>query len=141
MKLQPFLSSTMLTKCITVNQSGIGRQRYVDFQSFRLWEYLVTHKHGLQVGDEIHCLWLSEEEFSKNENVHRHSGEVEPVDRIVFSVYDESLGFNTIIDRFTHDSDSSNQLDMLNSHLAEQNIKEDVIESTIIPGYAVERHP
>jgi|TARA_B100002003_G_scaffold238369_1_gene256501 hypothetical protein len=129
----------MLTKCVTIDKNGKERPRYVEFENFRLWEYLVTHKHGLKIEREVTCIWLSEEEFSKNESIHYHSGEVEPVNRLVISIFDESVGYCSVTERFTHKSDSLKQLDVLNSHFSKLGIPPEAIESTVVPGYSIER--
>ena len=137
MELTPFLGSKILAKCTAVNKKGEERPRYIDFEDFYLWEYFVTHKHGLRIEGESTCLWLAVSHFGKNESVYRNSAEVEPVNRIIVAIYDDSLGFGTTTERFCPESDSSKLLEILNSHLSERAIREEAMESAIIPGYAV----
>ena len=140
MELAPYLDSKVLTKCTTINKKGEERPRYIDSADFHLWEYMITHRHGFQIEEETNCLWLPEAHFGENENIYRDSGEVEPVNRIIVAIYDESLGCSTTTERFSPTSDTSKHLEVLNFHLSEQDIKEEAIESAIVPGYAVEQY-
>ena len=140
MDLSPFMNTRKLTRCVTVNATGEERPRFIEVENFRLWEYLVTHKHHLIIRGEEHCLWVPAAVFARNSAVYDHSGDVEPVNRIVISVFDAEMAFTTMIERFTHRSDSFKQLNVLNAHLSEQSISPESVESAVIPGYAIEPH-
>jgi|TARA_B100000315_G_scaffold259697_1_gene316743 HD-GYP domain-containing protein (c-di-GMP phosphodiesterase class II) len=140
MELTPFLDSKVLTKCTTTNKDGEVRPRYIDSADFHVWEYLLTHKHGFCIEEEAPYLWLSESHFGENTSTYGSSAKAQPVNRIVVSIYDESLGFSTTTERFSPSADTARQLEVLNFHLSQQAIQEEAIESAVIPGYAVEPH-
>ena len=139
MELGPYMKSRMLTRCTTVNERGEERARFIEAENYRLWEYLVTNKHGMRIVDEIPCLWLPAGEFARYASVYEHSGEIEPVNRIVIAVFDEALVYTSVIERFTHRAEVFTLLNILNNHLADGRIDEESIESAVIPGYTVEK--
>jgi hypothetical protein len=81
----PFHESQKLVRCEVVNRYQESSVRFIEIGSFKLWEYLMTSKHSLKVGDPrlCLCLWVDDSEYQANANVFDRAGDIEKVDRIV----------------------------------------------------------
>jgi len=123
---------------MTVNGSGEERPRFIESENFNLWHYLVTNKHSLQVVDPMHCLRVPASDFAQRVSLYSHAGEVEPVNRVIITMYDEAMGFTSVVERFAHRSEVFTLMNILNTHFSAEPISEESLESAVIPGYAVE---
>jgi len=92
----PFHESQKLIRCEVVNRYQESSVRFVEIGSFKLWEYLMTSKHALMVGDPRLCLWVVDEEYQANANVFDRAGDIEEVDRIVVELFDRENGFRVV---------------------------------------------
>lgn len=52
----PFAESQKLIRCTVRNEQSIKSERYIPLESFRLWTYQMSHKHGMEVEDVYLCL-------------------------------------------------------------------------------------
>ncbi len=131
--------SQKLVRCITRNARGEGRLRLVELESFKLWEYLMTSKHRLRIEEPAPCLWVHREEYEQNEAIYSHAANVEQVNRVVVSIYDEYYSFSHIVNRFAHQSDTAQLVQVLRSHMQGRIDNGDECDVFVIPGYCVER--
>ena len=133
----PFLHSQKLMRCQVANRYQEGSVRFVELDSFKLWEYLMTHKHADSIKNISLCLWVSEEEYLDHETVYSHTGEAEPVNRVIVDLYDEEYGFSNIITRFVRSSETDQVIDILKSHLARQSTTPADTQIQTFRGYSI----
>src|SRR5690606_20011941 len=80
--------------------------RYVELDHFRLWEYMMQHRHGFTVDSHALCLWLGEETFMRNAGPFSHAGELVDVDRILITVFDPNHHYLFDIQRYVPTEDA-----------------------------------
>ena len=71
---QTFVESQKLVRCDVVNRYNESSTRFVALDAFKLWEYLMSHKHGLRVGDPRLCLWVDDDAFRRSASVFERAG-------------------------------------------------------------------
>lgn len=135
---EEFRQSHKLIRCVTRNSDGVGR-RLVEIESFKLWEYLMTTKHGLKIEEPAPCLWVHSDEYAQNEAIYSHSANVERVNRIVVSIFDEYYSFSHIVNRFVHENDTEKLVEVLSNHMKGRIDSGDKVELFVIHGYCIER--
>ena len=133
----PFRAIEKLIRCNVVNRYNEESIRFIEFSNFKLWEYLMTNKHGIKIGNMSLCLWISEEEFQENESLYLRSGEVEPVNRIVLDLFNEEYGFSNAITRFVRGTETDQVIKILTSHIPEDFINTDACQVDTYAGYSI----
>jgi len=138
----PFHESQKLVRCQVVNRYQETSIRFVEISAFKLWEYLMTTKHGLKVGEPSLCLWLDEKEYQNNANVFDRAGEVEEVNRIVVELYDREYGFSQTTTRYARTNETDQVLTILRSHIPPELCDSESCTVEIISGQVVQQwHP
>jgi hypothetical protein len=133
-------ASIKLIHCTVTNKDNVASSRWIELPFFKLWHYMMTTKHGMQIGDPRPCLWMGDEYYKQRENILSHSGESLNVDRIQLSVFDEVDGFFEHRDRFVLREEAPKQRDLLMKHLSEQLKKEGGFEVQIYPGVCMTKY-
>lgn len=134
--------SKKLVRCDVTNRYNEHSTRFVALDAYKLWEYLVTHKHGMRVGEPRLCLWIDDASFVANANVFERAGNVEPVDRVTVDLFDSEYGFSQRIARFARHAETAQLVDILRSHIPEPLKTSDACSVEILPGRVVEKwHP
>ena len=133
----PFRAIEKLIRCNVVNRYNEQSIRFIEFNNFKLWEYLMTNKHGIKIGNMSLCLWISDEEFKENESLYLRSGEVEPVNRVVLDLFNEEYGFSNAITRFVRDVETEQVIKILTSHIPPEIVDTDACQVDIYPGYSI----
>ena len=113
----PFAETEKLIRCHVTNRYNEQTVRLIEFNNFKLWEYLMTNKHGARINNISLCLWISEAEFNEHENIYSRTGEAESVNRIIVDMYDEEYGFSNAITRFARESETEQVIGILKSHI------------------------
>ncbi len=138
----PFYPSQKLVRCEVANRYQESSVRFVEIDAFRLWEYLMTHKHGLRIREPALCLWIGEQEYQHNANVFDRAGKVEAVSRIVVDLFDREFGFSQTITRYTRAAEAEHMLDILRSHIPPELRDDAACRIDVIAGRAVQKwHP
>ena len=135
----PLHTNHKLVRCQLVNAYRETGVRFIELDAFRLWEYLMTHKHGMKVGEPQLCLWLPEDEYRRNANVFDRAGEVEAVDRIVIELFDREYGFSQTIARFARSAESGQLVQILRSHIPPGLGDSDACQIAVAGGRAVQK--
>ncbi len=133
----PFRAIEKLIRCNVVNRYNEESIRFIEFNNFKLWEYLMTNKHGIKIGNMSLCLWISNEEFQENESLYLRSGEVEPVTRVVVDLFNEEYGFSNAITRFVRDTETEQVIKILTSHIPEDYVNTDICQVDTYAGYSI----
>ena len=138
----PFHESQKLVRCEVTNRYRETSIRFVELDAYRLWEYLMTSKHGLRVGNPNICLWVHASEYERNASVFDRAGEVEPVDRIVVDLFDREYGFSQTITRYARTTETEQVMQILRSHIPSDLYDSDACHIGVIGGRAVQQwHP
>ena len=138
----PFYESQKLVRCQVANRYQEASIRFVEIGAFRLWEYLMTTKHGLKVGEPSLCLWIDDSEYEVNASVFDRAGEVEEVNRIVVELFDREYGFSQTTTRYARTSETDQVLDILRSHIPPELCDSESCTIDIVSGRVVQKwHP
>ena len=140
MQDHPFTETEKLIRCDVINRYNEQTVRLIEFNNFKLWEYLMTHKHGAKVMNPSLSLWISEEEFQDHEDLYTRSGEAEPVNRIIVDLFDEEYGFSNAITRFVRESETEQVINILNSHLQKNTSGSNDCQIQVFKGHSVTQH-
>lgn len=134
-----FRQSQKLIRCVARNSKCDGRLRLVEMESFKLWEYLMTTKHDMKIEEPAPCLWVHEDEYQQKEEIYSRSANIEPVNRVVVSIFDEYYNFSHIVNRFALENDTEPLINVLNEHMKSRIDNGDKVDLFVIKGYCVER--
>ena len=66
-----------LIRCYVKNQNDEKSLRYIDMESYNLWQHIMISKHGFEICDKALCLWVNEAEFLKKQMIYVSAGEIE----------------------------------------------------------------
>jgi hypothetical protein len=134
--------SQKLVRCEVVNRYREGSTRFVALEAFKLWEYLMTEKHGLQVSEPRLCLWLDAATFGEQAALFEHIGEIESVSRVVVDLYDAEYGFSQTLTRYARHGDTDRLVEILRSHVPEPLNDPEACRIEVIEGRVVHKwHP
>lgn len=126
-----------LVSCITENAAGERRERLVEFEKFRLWEYMMTHKHRLTVSDAKVCMWIDDTQFEARQALYIHESRVVEVNRVVLSFYDEAYGFSLVVSRFALRADTEALIQVLKQHLLWRSEPMPECDVVVVEGYCI----
>lgn len=133
------MDSRKLIRCTVVNRDGVASVRFVELEYFRLWEYMMSHKHGLKVRDISLSLWVTAEDFTRRNGIYLSAGEVENVNRFVVSVFDEANGYSHTVSRYAVARETEAMRSALLSHVPNDLQNSDRFELSVHPGFCIER--
>lgn len=128
-----------LIRCSVVNNEGKSSVRLIEIEAFKMWEYLMSNKHGLQINDPMLCLWLTEEEYKDNAMIFQRSGEVEAVNKIIVDIFDSEYGFSHTIERYALDEETDQVIEILRSHIPNHVTEADACGIVINKGVIVQQ--
>jgi len=139
----PSAETTKLIRCHLVNTYKEQTVRLIEFENFRLWEYLMTNKHGAIINNISLTLWINEDNFKANEELYSRTGDAEEVNRIIVDLYDEEYGFTTAITRFVRSSETDQVKDILSSHIPKELSISNDCHIQVIKGFSITQphHP
>lgn len=107
----------LLVCCSVRNRAGTTSVRFVEHDLYRLWEYMMAHKHGLVVEASTVCLWMPVAEWRAQSELFQRTGACVPVYRLGLSIYDETTGFCNTVQRFAGGNDIDIVKDRLRGRL------------------------
>jgi hypothetical protein len=128
-----------LIRCGLTPAEGRTQTRFVEFELFKLWQYMMQSKHGMHVSDLAMCLWVNEQDFLAKQSLYERSGNIEPVNKLTVSIFDERNGFTHITNRFALQSDTEQVKAVLLSHVPDSLESSDNFTLILTPGRAIER--
>jgi hypothetical protein len=137
----PFHENQKLMRCQVANRYQEASVRFIELDAFKLWEYLMTHKHGLKVGEPTLCLWVDNDDYERNANVFDRAGEVEPVNRIVVDLFDAEYGFSQTVTRYARAGEFERVIEILRSHIPEYLRDSEACQIAVIEGQVVKHVP
>lgn len=111
-------SSQKLIRCTVEGRGQSESLRYIELDHYKLWSYMMLHKHGIKIKDASLWLWVDHEAFAKKEELYAHFSDIEQVNRIEISLFDQLYGFTHTIRRYVLAADSGLLEKVLLSHLS-----------------------
>lgn len=109
-----------LIRCYVKNQNDEKSLRYIDMESYNLWQHIMISKHGFEICDKALCLWVNEAEFLKKQMIYVSAGEIEEVTRVFLSIHDIKYGYCYRSDRFILTDDLESVKETIVSHIGEE---------------------
>ena len=127
----------LLVRCRLLNPNGQTSVRYVEHHLFRLWQYVMANRHGLTVQDANLCLWLPEEQWSRQADYFRAAGPNEAVDLLSIELFDAEHQLWERVQRFVASEDASACVERLLGRVPARLRGGDNMQHRIIEGNAV----
>ncbi|MDY6942559.1 MAG: hypothetical protein SVU69_06030 [Pseudomonadota bacterium] len=135
----PELHSQKLVRCHIRNPQSETSIRFVELENFRLWEYMMRHKHGLVAEAVSLCLWVNLKEYHRKENIYARAGDVHTLNSIVLNIFDPLNGYSHVIKRYALAADTERLKTTLLSHISVDVRESDRFDVTVYPGFGVAR--
>lgn len=132
---QRLTESQKLVKCLLQTRKNLASIRFVELENYKLWSYMVTHKHGFEIKETYLALWLHQDEFTSRQSLMNYYGKVTRMNRIVMMLYDDVNGFSFTVNRYVLDHETEMIKTVLVSHVNEELKARGSFEMRIIPGY------
>ena len=130
--------SQKLIRCVLLNQDNVATVRFVEYEVFNLWRYMMTNKYGFTISEMSLCMWISEGQYIQKEDVYARSGDIEPVSRIVFTIFDPRNGFSHTTSRFVLEPETEEVRSILVSHIPDKILSSEFVEVDTYPGVSIE---
>lgn len=138
----PLHDSQKLVRCDVVNRYNEASTRFIALEAYKLWEYLMTHKHGLKVSPPRLCLWLDVPTFQSGSAIFERAGATEAVDRITVELFDTEYGFSQTVTRYSRTAETDQVIQILRSHIPADLSDSDACHIDVVNGRVVEKwHP
>ena len=90
----------ILVAATATNARGHTSERYVDQQTFTLWQLLLETRHNQTVSVPRPCVWLPEQECERSDYVLEHTAFRRDVSRLSFECYNQETGITETRVRF-----------------------------------------
>ena len=132
--------STKLIRCKVARQDGSTSTRYIEFEVFKFWQYMMVHKHRFEITDLSLCLWVDDADYEQKEEIYIRVGSIAPVCKIVVSIFDSKNGFTHTSSRFVPEADAEKIRNILMTHIPDDIAKSDDFEINTYSGKSVERN-
>ncbi len=129
--------SQKLIKCLLNTAPETVSTRFIELESYKLWSYMITHKHGFEIKETYLALWLHEDEYETKQMLYSQTGQVVRMNRIVMMVYDDANGFSFTMNRYVLEPETPMMKKVLTSHVREELVQSKSFEMRIISGYTV----
>jgi hypothetical protein len=130
-----------LIQCRLTTASGMQQKRFIEFELFKLWQYMMQTKHAFEISDLAMCLWVSEKDYLIKKSLYDRSGDILNVDRLTVSIFDQRNGFSHITNRFARKEDTDQVKSILLSHVPKELADSADFSLDITPGRTIERGP
>ena len=140
LNIHPYQESQKLIRCRVSSEKNPPSTRYIELENYKMWEYMVTTKHGLVVETDLSlCLWVHEEEFIRNSDIYSRAGVVSPVNRLLILINDESHGYYYSASRYVPLDETDKVKKILLSHTSSEQRNNEFTNIEAVPGYTIEQ--
>lgn len=133
--------SKKLLRCKILNKQATHSERFIEIENFKLWSYMMFHKHGLKIQDVSLWLWMGQKDYTARQEIYSRAVEVVAVNKLCIFVFDEENGFSHVINRYAPQEESPQVEKILSSHLAPELVASGNYEITIHNGYCLKNNP
>lgn len=131
------LDRTRLVRCLVANSLGETSIRFVELDHYKLWEYLIQHRHQLSVRQAWLVVWCTESEFARHAAAFERGGDVEEVDRIHIEIFDARHHYTLGVDRYVRRSEVDLVRNVLLKHVPDGLRSEGLCELKHAAGYGI----
>lgn len=131
------IKSQKLVKCLLQSKDDRTSTRFIELENYKLWSYMITHKHGFRIREIFLALWMNEEEFAARRDLTARYGKVIRLNRIVITVYDDANGFSLAMSRYVLDHETAMMKEVLSSHVRQELKASNSFEMRIVRGYGI----
>lgn len=111
-------TSQKLIRCMLISKNKTTSKRYVEVDHYKLWSYMMFHKHGMKIKDKALCLWVKEQEFLERQEIYSRFSDIDEVNKIELFLFDDMHGFSHTIYRFVEKDETSMLKKVLLSHIS-----------------------
>jgi len=129
--------SQKLLYCKVISKKFTQSERFVELENFKLWVYMMFHKHGLKIQDISLWLWVEEKDYLERKQLYEHAPGIMEVNKIGVFLFDEQNGFSHVSYRYTNIDQTSKVQEILLSHISPELIAEGNYELTVEKGYCI----
>jgi len=130
--------SQKLIRCQVVSKKNKAESlRFIELEHFKLWAYMMFHKHGMRIKDASLWLWVKERDFLERREIYSRFPEVEEVNRIELLLFDELNGFSHTVSRYALKEESHILEKVLLKHLASDLAAAANYEMKTLRGYCI----
>lgn len=132
-----FGASQKLLQCRVISKTAAASDRFIELENFRLWAYMMFHKHGLKVQVSSLWLWLEEKLYKEKKVLYTMASQVVAVSRIGVFLFDEQHGYNHVSYRYVQSDQVGDIKDILMSHVSPQLVDDGNCELVVEKGYCI----
>jgi hypothetical protein len=100
------------------NSVGQLSSRYIDAETFALWQFFVEEKHGYQILTQRPCLWVPDEEQRRHDKVFSHAPLNTEVTKISVECFDQGSQLTEHKVRFVPADELERILERLTRHFS-----------------------
>lgn len=136
--ITPYEAETQkLIRCEIMHPNGSASIRFISLDVFLLWAHMMRTRHNLECREYSICLWLPADEFERKSGIFAHSGNIEKVNRISYSLFDDTNHYTYRASRFVLDNDSARFKKAMYSNIPQELQSSDRLEVEENSGYCV----
>lgn len=126
-----------LVRCDMSTHHGEKDVRFVALEYFTLWEHMMRTRHGREFRDYSISLWIPDAEFERQPHLYEHCGNIEPVRRFNFNLFDDAYCYTYTSSRFVLDEDAERFIKVMMSHLQPHVLASDRFSYETLSGYCI----
>lgn len=132
--------SQKLLRCWVIGKDSRKSDRFVEIEQFKLWSYMMFHKHGLRIRDISLWLWVTEDHYRARQEIYSRAPETLAVNKIGVFLFDENNGFSHVIHRYTPSEGTAAQEKILLSHISPELVAAGNYELTVHKGFCIKNN-
>ncbi len=132
--------SQKLLNCTVISKDSKESQRFIELEQYKLWSYMMFHKHGLRIGNVALWLWLGEEDYKEREELYSLAHDVIDVNKLTVFLYDQKNGFSHISSRYVEANETEKMVEILTSHVSEDLVNTDNFEIYTETGHCIKNN-
>jgi hypothetical protein len=129
--------SQKLLRCNIINKNSEQSERFVEFEHYKLWSYMMFHKHGLKIQDISLWLWIEEQDYLAREELYSRAPHKLEVSKLEVFLFDEHNGLSHVIHRYCLSDESAQVEKILLSHISPELVAAGNFEMSHQMGYCV----
>lgn len=128
-----------LLGCEVLNPAGESSVRYVDLEQYRLWEYMMRTRHGIEVRVAQLGLWVGPSEYHANPDRFMHMDAADEVTRITIGRFNPRHNYTFETVRYVPTAEFESVKQIFLSHLSRAEEQSEHFELTEWHGIYVSR--
>lgn len=131
--------SQKLLYCNVVSKTFKKSERFVELENFKLWAYMMFHKHGLKIQNITLWLWIEEQDYLAREKLFEHAPETLQVNRLGVFLFDDINGFSHNSYRYAKNDQVNKMKEILLSHVSQELVASGNYNLTVEKGFCIKK--